>query len=297
MLNADDQIKDEFLDQLLERVYEQDPSLDNVHKAVGNVKRRISVQLASIACNTNPFVRTTASPTKTLLRSKRVRILAIAAVVAFCFSVYHTWKPVDHGAGVVFAQVFENIRNVRTVRYTITEISPSGTEDIVEAQALGSRYIRLTGAKRGIRIIDFLENKFLRYDLPQQGEKKATLYTFIGPAAEALQSVGHVITDFENLRQSSEEDLGSREIDGVAVIGFRLTRVPMGDDLDDHSVWEIWVDPVSALPVQIDIVHVKDRSKVKLGAFQFNVKLEESLFDLQPPIGYEVTHETVENLE
>ena len=297
MLNADDQIKDEFLDQLVERVYEQDPSLDNVHQAVGNIKRRISAQLASIACNTNLSDRTTASPRKALLRSKPGRVLAVAAVVGLILSVYHTWKPADHGAGVVFAQVLENVRNVRTVTYTITEISPSGIEEIVEAQALGSRYIRLTGTKRGIRIIDFLENKFLRYDLPQQGGKMASLYTFIGPAAEALQSVGHVITDFEYLRQASEEDLGSREIDGIAVIGFRLTRVPMGDDLDDHSVWEIWVDPVSALPVQIDIVHVKDRSMVKLGAFQFNVELEESLFDLQPPIDYEVSHETVENLE
>ena len=142
------------------------------------------------------------------------------------------------------------------------------------------------------------DSKLLHFDHPQCTGKDATLTTFVGQAAQALQSAVGPLTELNDVLPGDGEPLGDKMIDGQEVTGFRIRRASLVDDLDDHSVWEIWADSETAQVVRVDIHHERDQGgRVTLVDFNFDADLDDSLFDLQPPSGYTVGYETVEEIE
>ena len=77
------------------------------------------------------------------------------------------------------------------------------------------------------------------------------------------------------------ESLGEKEIDGRQVVGFRISRPGM--------VMSVWGDPKTGLPVRIESTQaIMSNYKVTMSDFAFNVDMDESLFSVEPPAGYEV---------
>lgn len=82
------------------------------------------------------------------------------------------------------------------------------------------------------------------------------------------------------MKKYDSEKLGVQEIDGVQAEGFRR-RDPFNDIT-------IWADLKTGLPVKVEVVHTKPDQKIVHSNFDFNVKLDPSLFSTQAPAGYEV---------
>ena len=199
---------------------------------------------------------------------------------------------------MVFGQVLDPVRQATSTTYAVIEHPPEGGGDIGQVQVHRSRWVRLVSADKGTRIIDLQDSKLLQFDHPRQPAKRADLYTFVGQAAEALQSACVTLTDFDDLLPGDGEPLGNKMIDGRAVTGFRIRRPSLVDDIEDHSVWEIWADSETAQVVRVDIHHEREQGgRVTLVDFNFDVHFEESLFDLQPPPGYTVVYETIAEIE
>ncbi len=78
------------------------------------------------------------------------------------------------------------------------------------------------------------------------------------------------------------ESLGQQEIDGSRVVGFRISS--------SDTVVSFWGDPKTGLPVRIEsTMATMPYLKVTMSDFALNVPMDESLFSVEPPAGYEVT--------
>jgi outer membrane lipoprotein-sorting protein len=87
------------------------------------------------------------------------------------------------------------------------------------------------------------------------------------------------------MKKYDSEKLGVQDIDGIQAEGFRR-RDPFNDIA-------IWADLKTGLPVKIEIVHTKPDQKIVDSNFDFNIKLDPSLFSTQAPAGYEINETTV----
>ena len=81
--------------------------------------------------------------------------------------------------------------------------------------------------------------------------------------------------------------------------GFRVRRATLVDGRGDHSVWDVWADSETAQVVRVDVHHEigEGEGGVTLVDFDFDVDFDDSLFDLQPPPGYTIVYETVEEID
>ena len=78
------------------------------------------------------------------------------------------------------------------------------------------------------------------------------------------------------------ESLGEKEIDRRRVVGFRMSA--------RGTVMDLWGDPQTRLPVRIETTTaLMPNYKITVCDFAFNVALDESLFSVEPPAGYQVT--------
>jgi outer membrane lipoprotein-sorting protein len=88
-------------------------------------------------------------------------------------------------------------------------------------------------------------------------------------------------------RTTEATPLGEKVIDGRQAIGYRLKLEKYNTQQD------IWADVKTLLPVRIEITTVGKTPEKKVlksiwSDIQYNLKLDESLFSLDPPAGYKV---------
>ena len=95
-----------------------------------------------------------------------------------------------------------------------------------------------------------------------------------------------LVTDPQYLPETKREVLGDSEIDGRRTVGYRFT--------EPGRITTLWADPDNLLPIQIEEVsRMHPNMRVILTDFVYNVDLDESLFDVEPPAGYAVFRRTV----
>jgi outer membrane lipoprotein-sorting protein len=101
---------------------------------------------------------------------------------------------------------------------------------------------------------------------------------------------------YKQMREFSAKDaerLPQRDIDSKSVVGFRTIEVikrPTGTDTWTRTYW---VDPVTNLPVQIEVTAEstdphRGQSKWVQSDIVFDAPLDELLFSTDPPEGYTV---------
>lgn len=213
-----------------------------------------------------------------------------AALIAI---VVATWFLASTSNRPAFAmnKLFETILNARTVRYTMTA-QTEGDEDgfLMEAKMFyaepGKMRMELDDT---IMVDDYELNKRLVFS---PTTKTATLTNSLNIPVEKK---GQLEEGFTRLRQqileaqrNSDESidlLGKKEIDGQTLIGFRIQT--------KRSPMTVWVDPETYHPC---IVEVKQKPAkpseqsivMTFSDFEFNVELDDSLFSLEVPEGYQV---------
>ena len=75
--------------------------------------------------------------------------------------------------------------------------------------------------------------------------------------------------------------LGEKQIDGVRAVGFRLD--------DKTGSTDVWVDPKTSLPIRVETTFLGEtKVEVVMTNFQYDVELDESLFNFDPPSDYTV---------
>ena len=214
--------------------------------------------------------------------SSRVTKLAVAAGVVLAGTLGLSLFG-GGSAGKVYARAVSQLHRAKTLTYSVitktgvegmptvrTDIAFKGEGDtgfirtatpdgyVVVAQAVGNRM-------KGISLVPTMKH-FVTFEMDNMPDDPAR-----DPWAtiEALRA----------LPAQADEVLGSREIDGVTLDGFRARGTDM--------VTTVWIDPSSGGPARVELEFPSAPGmNAILTDFRLDVPLADSLFSLEPPEGY-----------
>ena len=110
-------------------------------------------------------------------------------------------------------------------------------------------------------------------------QKKATVGNLGDLPQEVRDKHANYLAEIKRRIEGESEPLGQKEIDGQLVQGFRVTSMGISTD--------IWVDPETVVPVMIE-GEIPGMGKTKMTDFEFDVELDDDLFDMTIPEGYTV---------
>jgi prepilin-type processing-associated H-X9-DG protein len=213
------------------------------------------------------------------------RLVAAAVVVATVVAVVGWLAPGRARPGLLFADVLEKVRAVRSVKFTSTVTMEGGPSTTYEVLRLEPGRSRMTDARTGmVTIIDKVGGRQLLL-IPEA--KKAILTVFEGPAEPARDQPVTLLDKITRLRKGAGQKLGRRVIGGRTVSGFR-GRLEGGE-------WVVWADPQTGLPVRMEATSslMVPGFRMAMTDFEWDIGLDESLFSLTPPEGYQVQEKHV----
>jgi outer membrane lipoprotein-sorting protein len=221
---------------------------------------------------------------KTLLKERvltmfwKARYPSAAAAVLIAAMI--GWMLLGPTAGVAFADVLQNMREVRTATFnsrTEMEGQPPVTGRNFYMQP-GSIRVEIDAPFKSIMIWDYEAERGISL-MPEQ--KKAIPMDFRGAAAEAAPpnpfAMAHVIPP------GAAQLLREEEMEG------KMTNVYHAK-LEDQQI-TFWADAKTALPVKVEWIQkpagMPEQRTVMTG-FQWNPVLDEALFSIAVPKGYEI---------
>ena len=272
------------------------------------LRRRMPEVLDSARAETSrsPFRIRSRATWRWIMRSPVSRVAAAVIFVAAMVGVV-VWF---HGGGATpaFADFLTPILEAKTLKYKVTSTWTSLPAEVkclpaemqqkllrgttAQVMMLGADRMRtesegLAENDRTVQIWDGRLGKSLSL-LP--GRKQASVSDDANPpkdkkprpgCQDAAASFRALLLKVRNVPGGKRESLGEKEIDGHRVIGVRISS--------PEVVMEVWGDPDTGLPARIEsTMTALPILKTTESDFEFNVEMDESLFSVEPPAGYEV---------
>lgn len=210
-------------------------------------------------------------------RTWAARVAALgAAMVAMGLLAPWSYFQIE-GGPIVFADTIAEMKSARSVRFDTFVSAPGVPERMMFTTTIVSPNLRRAETPNGIvAISDLQQGKSLVLDTKQ---KKAKLETSLGYSGDFYNETLHA--DPEKGKQLPPKEFGGRRC-----VGFEFrTKVAVRE-----SKRTVWIDEQTKLPVRIVIVHTYADSSGQevLTNFVFDGPIEESLFSLVPPDGYDL---------
>jgi outer membrane lipoprotein-sorting protein len=207
------------------------------------------------------------------IMQSRITKLAAAAVIVIAGLVYIQFLTGTNA----YAQVVQEIRNARTVVYTlITQINQGNGETVKTDMAYKEPgHLRTSTVDGYVCIGDFANGKMISI-VPGGGY---TLGEIKNLDKTGAQGPFASIEAMKALPAKADENLGTKEIDGIACEGYRVTQ---GD-----LTTMVWLDAKTGDLVQVEQKYTSAPGMNRIMKnIKFDVVLEDSLFSLTPPAGY-----------
>ena len=231
--------------------------------------------------------------------------VAVAAVFVLAVAGVAVWFHAG-GTQLALADFLEPILNAKTAKYKITtemtgplpgmkwvpaearkamKDQPSVTTgQVTVLGATRSRIEMEIGKFKSVQIWDWGRGKSLTLE---PSTKRAFVLTTVNMTKEqGLQQDSFawfrsILLDARDKPDVKREPLGEKVIDGKRVVGFRVSTTA--------TVLTLWGDPKTGVPVRAEMtMALMPNVKVTMSDFVFNVELDESLFSIEPPAGYEI---------
>jgi len=209
---------------------------------------------------------------RTIMQNK-MRLAAAAAVIVITGIV-----GVQFFAGTnAYARVVEEIRNARTLVYTLITQSNQGNGETIKTDIAFKEpgHLRTTTIDGYVAIVDAVAGKMISI-VPGSG------YTF-GDIKNLTNTGGpgpfESIEAMKKLPDKADKTLGEKEIDGVNCDGYEVTQ---GD-----LTTLVWIDTKNGEVVQFEqkFASAPGMNRI-IKNIKFDVDLDDSLFSLEPPAGY-----------
>lgn len=206
--------------------------------------------------------------------------LAVAAliVVAAGIALYVFTGP---GATDAYAHVVDLLHNAHTLTYSI--VNKTGVESMptVRTQIAFKEpgYLRTSTADGYVTIVHASETGVRGLNLMPPQKKYMTFeFTNVPDIPETGPYVS--VEKLRALPGQADEALGQKRIDGRTLEGYRVHETDM--------TTTVWVDPKTGEPARVEMEFpAAPGMDMILSDFQFDVPLDDSLFSLEPPAGYE----------
>ena len=218
-------------------------------------------------------------------RSKMIRIARYSTSVALVLlvAVGAWWVVFSSGTATAWAQVIEQLSRVRNARCQLSVHRGPETTDTIYIAGDRTRYER----PPTIGIADFQKGELLELNT---ATKKATLRDLVKDSDGRAVRGSNPLADLLKLKDAASKRQPDESIDGVLCHVYRVDKpVFLGWDVP----WvKLWIDPRSNLPAQIHTVIADGQIAVTYHDFRWNEPLDESLFSLVAPKGYELVDAT-----
>ncbi len=234
----------------------------------------------------------TYKPRRITMLTKYLKTGVAAAVIAIGLVGLLTWLSTGNGpSSVAFAEVLETIRvSSYTFDLTVTtkeQASPTAQTMVLEPGRV--RFEQSSGPGKVSSIVDVEKGKGL---ILLHNQNAAMIMPIPGAGKHA--EVGGFFTLFLNpvenlwnLQDGTEKELGRKEIDGQAAVGFEVLQE------DQHFQYRItiWADPKTRGPMLVKMLQtpLKNSSeslKFTMSNFVLNAELDQDLFSMKIPAGY-----------
>jgi outer membrane lipoprotein-sorting protein len=213
-----------------------------------------------------------------IMKSPVTKIAAAAAIIIAVFIGAYYFGDSVNIAGTAYAQVVERLQNARTLTYTVQ--SNSGIEwmpsMIMEIAFKEPGYMRMSTPDGYLSIIDSIQGKGLTILPPKKQFIEMEISNLQNNPAQ--QNI-NLIEKLRSLPERADEQLGTREVNGKKVQGFRVT--------EEGLINTVWIDLQTRelVLVEMEFLNAPGMSGT-MSNFQFDVELDDSLFNLTPPDGY-----------
>jgi outer membrane lipoprotein-sorting protein len=207
---------------------------------------------------------------RTIMKSPVTKIAAAAVIIIVVLTGIHYFGGSIPSTSVVFADVVERLHNARTMTYTAN----ATTEIEIAFKKPG--YMRTTMPGGLVTVIDWAQGKGISI-LPSR--KQFIEMEMSNLPHDPAQQQFNVIEKLRTLPDRADEELGTSEIDGRVLQGFRVT--------EEDVINTVWIDPKTRDLVRVETEFINAPGmNVVMTDFQFDVELDDSLFSLTPPAGY-----------
>jgi outer membrane lipoprotein-sorting protein len=195
------------------------------------------------------------------------------------------------GSGESLAQeTAKAISKAKSVRYEMTQTV------VVD---LGKKTLEVSNKGRGF----WVSNGARREEIFQDGKLDQVSIMFrdrmgvdinhrtrsfraLGPRAGQMSPLMK-IQQLGSFKGKADQELGDQEIDGVASSGFELAMNKVDDAAGDSTI-QVWVSKKTHLPVRLvyKMKFIQQDATMVMEKFEWNIALDESLFNSTPPPGY-----------
>jgi outer membrane lipoprotein-sorting protein len=205
----------------------------------------------------------------------------VAASVIASIMILH-----PRATNAAFADVQQKLKEVRTVKFTITRSTPNFPNEVDRVMYLGSDLARAELSTGEIIVLNRKEKKMLRM---QPKAKKVTVFDL----PEYSDPIPNQIERLQSVSDHQLKQLPDREIDGKRAQEFEI------EEAGRKESW--WIDSKSHLPIRMESrfkrpVMVGPKVKAPeiadvlevFSDFQYNVALPDKLFLTKLPDGYAV---------
>jgi outer membrane lipoprotein-sorting protein len=196
------------------------------------------------------------------------------------------------GSAIVFAQVAEVLKSVRSASWKTTTVTKGLKDEDVTSTGVGMFLApsherietTLLGAKT-VQIMDGEKDKILSLVPATKTAMVIELKNVPpdrgNPFGNSFKGLRDLVIDAQSGTAQKAERLGVETIDGRRAEGFRIQK-------GSHEI-KIWADPETLLPVRFEQRTTDGpEGRTVMTDFQVDVDLEESLFSLEVPNGYTV---------
>jgi outer membrane lipoprotein-sorting protein len=205
-----------------------------------------------------------------IMKSPVTKIAAAAVIIIAVLIGLTFFSDSVNITSTAYAEIVERLHNARTMIYTA-----NGTTEI-EIAFKKPGYMRTTMPGDYVTVIDWTQGKGIS-TLPTRNQFIEMEMSNL-PNDPAQQQF-NVIEKLRTLPDRADEELGTREIDGRVLQGFRVT--------EEDVINTVWIDPQTRDLVRVETEFINAPGmNVVMTDFQFDVELDDSLFSLTPPDGY-----------
>jgi len=207
-----------------------------------------------------------------IMKSKMTKLAAAAVIVIAGIMGVHLLNGTN-----AYAKVVEEIRNARTLVYTLITQSNTGNGETIKTDMAFKEpgYLRTSTIKGYICIVDATTGKVMSI-VPGQGYTLGDIKNMAntgGPGPfESIESM-------KKLPDKADNSLGEKEIDGINCDGYEVTQ---GD-----LTTLVWIDTKNGEVIQVEqkFANAPGMNRI-IKNIKFDVDLDDSLFSLEPPAGY-----------
>jgi outer membrane lipoprotein-sorting protein len=214
---------------------------------------------------------------RTIMKSPITKLAAAAVIIIAVLVVFNQFG----GSTPALAEIVQPLLTARTATFKITIVGQGVPSQEFDGMFMEPCRMRQTTPGGGTVIVDLQQGKIVT--LIPQASQAVVLEVTNAPEDPGdlnfFQYIRMRILNAQPISDESVEFLGEQELDGQLAIGYHVRKPGL-----DATVW---ANSETKMPIRIEVID--DPMVITMSNIVFDVELDESLFSLDVPDGYNVT--------